>query len=283
MPGSGVSIGESLAKSLVESLGQDCATGALVSRTAIAGPNDLLDLARLKSAPAGALERVLRDFLRRGWLVAEGNGWVAGPNAIPCEIPAFLEGAAAMRAIAPSDGRATAVVTLPSSPSGLVRALPATGFSYAGLVSSDEAFERIADAAVGSFTILTPFLNEEGFNYVLRLFQRTTAAQKMLIVRRHGGALSAVRSRPAELLAAGIEVRNYTLPLPEGYETFHAKVLLADQNLAYVGSANMTRFERRSMELGVMMDGKAARVVASVVRAVQAIAQPVSRPGAGAG
>lgn len=268
-------IGESLAKSLVETLGQDCATGALVSRTALAGPNDLLDLGRLKGAPAGALERVLRDFVRRGWLSAVGSGWVAGPNAIPREIPAFLEGAAAMRATAPSDGRATAVVTLPSSPSGLIHALPATGFSYAGLVSSDEAFERIADAAVGAFTILTPFLNEEGFNYVLRLFQRTKAPQKTLVVRRHGGALAAVRARAEDLLAAGIEVRNYTLPLPEGYETFHAKVLLADQNLAYVGSANMTRFERRSMELGVMMDGKAARVVASVVRAVETIAQPV--------
>jgi phosphatidylserine/phosphatidylglycerophosphate/cardiolipin synthase-like enzyme len=60
-----------------------------------------------------------------------------------------------------------------------------------------------------------------------------------------------------------------------GCETFHAKVALADSDLAYVGSANMTMFSRHSMELGVLVEGRAARVVANVVRAVTKVAHPI--------
>lgn len=275
MRGIGSAIGESLARSLVERLGPECAAGALVARAIISTPDGVVDLRRLDGAPAGALERVLHDFVLRGWVAAEEHCWVMGPNAIPPGVPFFLDGAAVMRSSLRNDGRATAVVTMPSNENGLVRALPATGFNYAGLVTSDHAFERIADAAVGAFTILSPFLNPAGFNFALELFQRTSAPRKILVVRRYGGALAAVRERWTEIQAAGITVRNYTLPLPAGYETFHAKIVLADQDLAYVGSANMTRYERSSMELGVMMDGQAARVVASVVHAVEAVAYPV--------
>lgn len=269
-------IGEALGKSLVEALGADCATAALVSRAVLLNPGGVLDATRLANASAGAIQRVLQDFADRGWVTVSGNNWICGPVALPHGVPCFFDGAAAMYGSLPHDGRATAVVTFPASPNGVVRALPRTGFGYAGLMSSDEAFERISDAAANTLTVLTPFLNEDGLDYVLTLFQRTRAAQKILVVRRNGGALARASARLAELSRLGIEVRNYTLALPKGFETFHAKVVLADHDLAYVGSANMTRFERRSMELGVMMDGKAARVVASVVRAVEMVAERIS-------
>jgi hypothetical protein len=63
-----------------------------------------------------------------------------------------------------------------------------------------------------------------------------------------------------------------------GFETFHAKVALADSELAYVGSANMTMFSRPSMELGVLIEGRAARVVANVVRAVRRCRIPFRLP-----
>jgi hypothetical protein len=59
---------------------------------------------------------------------------------------------------------------------------------------------------------------------------------------------------------------------------FHAKVALADSDLAYVGSANMTMFSRHSMELGVLVEGRAARVVANVVRAVTKVSHPIPLP-----
>lgn len=269
-------VGEALGRSLVEALGPDCATAALVARVLQLNPGGMLDSVRLESAPAGAAQRVLNDFERRGWVTAVAQGWSGGPERMPPGIPGFLDGAAAMFSALPHDGRATTVVTFPASKIGVVRALPRTGFSYAGLVSSDEAFDRIADAAVNTLTVLTPFLNKDGLEYVVSLFRRSRAGQKILVVRRYGGALARASERIEELSQLGVDVRNYTLPLPKGFETFHAKVVLADQDLAYVGSANMTRFERRSMELGVLVDGKAARVVASVVRAVEIVAERVS-------
>ncbi|HEY9235908.1 MAG TPA: phospholipase D-like domain-containing protein [Phenylobacterium sp.] len=272
-------IGGALAQSLVEALGPDCATGALVARVVQRNPGSGLDAARLHGAPAGATQRVLRDFAGRGWIAAEGEGWICGPGLMPAGVPAFLDGAAAMYAGMPHDGRATTVVTFPTSSVGIVRALPRTGFSYAGLMSSEEAFDRIADAATTRLTVLTPFLNDKGLDNVLELFRRTSATDKNLVVRRYGGALATARARLGELEPLGVEVRNYTVSLPKGFETFHAKVVIADHVLAYVGSANMTRFERRSMELGIMVDGKAAKVVASVVRAVEMVSEIVTRDG----
>jgi hypothetical protein len=75
-----------------------------------------------------------------------------------------------------------------------------------------------------------------------------------------------------------VDVLDYTLPVAGAYETFHAKILLTDQNLAYVGSANMTAFVRHSMELGIFTDGHAARVVACIVRGVERIATRLRAP-----
>lgn len=269
-------IGETLAKWLVEALGPDCFTGALIARVVQRNPGGGLDASRLRNAPAGAAQRVLRDFVGRRWITAEGEGWVCGPGLVPAGVPAFLDGAAAMYAAMPHDGRATTVVTFPTSSGGIVRALPRTGFSYAGLMSSEEAFDRIADAATTRLTVLTPFLNDKGLDDVLELSRRTSAPEKNLVVRRYGGALATARARLGDLEPLGVEVRNYTVSLPKGFETFHAKVLIADHDLAYVGSANMTRFERRSMELGILVDGKAAKVVASVVRAVEMVSELVT-------
>lgn len=269
-------IGEALAKSLVEALGPDCSTGAIIARVVQRNPGGGLDASRLRNAPAGAAQRVLRDFVGRRWITAEGEGWVCGPGLVPAGVPAFLDGAAAMYAAMPHEGRATTVVTFPTSSGGIVRALPRTGFSYAGLMSSEEAFDRIADAATTRLTVLTPFLNDKGLDDVLELFRRTSAPEKNLVVRRYGGALATARARLGDLEPLGVEVRNYTVSLPKGFETFHAKVVIADHDLAYVGSANMTRFERRSMELGILIDGKAAKVVASVVRAVEMVSELVT-------
>jgi hypothetical protein len=121
---------------------------------------------------------------------------------------------------------------------------------------------------------MTPFLNDEGLLFALELFRSTRARRRNLIIRRPGSARVAIDRRLLELTHLNVEVLDYTLPVGDGYETFHAKVLLADQDLAYVGSANMTAFARHSMELGILSDGRAAHVVASIVRAVERIATP---------
>jgi hypothetical protein len=124
-------------------------------------------------------------------------------------------------------------------------------------------------------TVMTPFLNEDGLDIVLDLFRDTRASTRRLIVRQLGGAKDLVTNNSAEISALRVKVLDYTLPAGDGFETFHAKVALADQDLVYVGSANMTVFARHSMDLGILADGKAAKVIASVVRAVERVATPV--------
>lgn len=57
-------------------------------------------------------------------------------------------------------------------------------------------------------------------------------------------------------------------------ETFHAKIVLADEDLAYVGSANLLGSgDGTSLEAGVLVDGRAALQVARLVDGVLRVAR----------
>jgi hypothetical protein len=211
-----------------------------------------IDIHNLADWPAAAIQRVTSDFVARGWLSRTDAGWQVGPGQMPSGLASFLDGAAAMRAIMPDERMATAVVTMPPSPSAIGAALPATGLAYAALVHTKDVLEKLADAAASNFTIMTPFLNDEGLVIALDLFRRTRARRRHLIIRRAGSARAAVDRGWPHLHQLNVDILNYTLPVEGGYETFHAKIVLADQDLAYVGSANMTAFARHSMELGIL-------------------------------
>ncbi|MEQ1613921.1 MAG: hypothetical protein ABL904_14340, partial [Hyphomicrobiaceae bacterium] len=142
-----------------------------------------IDVNDLADWPAGAIQRATSDFVARGWLSRTDTGWQIGPGQIPSGLASFLDSAAAMRAIMPDEGMATTVVTMPPWPSAIGAALPATGLAYAALVSTKDTFEKLADAAASSFTIMTPFLNDEGLIIALDLFRRTRARQRHLIIR----------------------------------------------------------------------------------------------------
>jgi hypothetical protein len=63
-----------------------------------------------------------------------------------------------------------------------------------------------------------------------------------------------------------------TLPI----ETFHAKLIVADDTLAYVGSANLlSSSEGLSLETGLLVEGAAAVQVARLVDAVLRAARPL--------
>jgi hypothetical protein len=274
----GAPLGADLARSLVVGLGADCPTAAALARVMAGRQGYAIDVHNLADWPAAAIQRVTSDFVSRGWLSRTETGWQIGPGQMPSGLASFLDGAAAMRAIMPDEGMATAVVTMPPSPSAIGAALPATGLAYAALVHTKDALEKLADAAANSLTIMTPFLNDEGLVIAVDLFRRTSARRRHLIIRRSGSARAAVDRGWPYLRQLNVDVLNYMLPVEDGYETFHAKIVLADQDLAYVGSANMTAFARHSMELGILTDGRAARVVASIVRGVERIATPVRAP-----
>lgn len=268
-------IGSSLSRSLVGELGDDCAAAAQLAAAIADRPAGTIDSASVASMPRATLARVADDFVRRGWLTPTASGWRTGPAPLPRAVISFLEGAAAMRSHDMSRETATAIVTMPPPPSAIATALSQTGLAYASLVSTTDALQTVADKAVDTFTIMTPFLNRDGLEFVQELFARTKASKRRLVVRRPGDATRIVLDNGPSLAALGVEAFDYTIEAGEGFETFHAKVALADNELAYAGSANMTVFARHSMDLGFLVEGRSARVVANVVRAVVRISVPM--------
>jgi hypothetical protein len=263
-----------MANSLVSCLGSDCSAAAALATAVDTRRGGVLDLGAFSGVPQGALHRSLADFEDRGWLVRQTSAWYVPQSAMPTAVPAFLAGMAAMRGPAMNQEAALTAVTLPPPPSAIAAALPATGVSYASLLTTEEAMARVAGAAASRLTILTPFLNSGGLEFAVHLFDLSKAPIRTLVIRGRGQTRVVLRSGRDRLASAGITILDCVLPRPDGYETFHAKVVLADDQLAYVGSANFLTHSNHSMELGNVVQGRAATVVASVVRAVEAASMP---------
>lgn len=164
-----------------------------------------------------------------------------------------------------------AVVTLPVQPSRIESKLPSKGISYVRLVDTDDAFLRIARKALRKLTVITPFINEDGMDWAIRLFEATPATERLLIVRRGRNLREQLALRGDDLRRLNVRVVDYFLPLDVGYETFHAKIIMADEDVAYVGSANLLGYTRRSMELGVLIDGTVVKPIANLLAAVEEV------------
>lgn len=268
-------LGVSVQQSLIHSLGPDCAAGAALASRLEEGQTHVAHGISTDGYSSASIDRVARDFATRGWLQADDAGWYRTPMSLPVGISSFLAGAAAMRPLAIAESEAIAVVTLPGAPSEISRVLPSEGPIHASIESTDDEIGRIAKSAVSSLTIMSPFVNGSGARFAMRMFELSSASRKVLVTRMAGSTGRAVIPLLGELSRQGVLVLDYRLPVDDGYETFHAKVVLADSDLAYVGSANLTLYDRHSMELGVIVKGRAARAVAALVRSVEKISPPV--------
>jgi hypothetical protein len=272
----GPAIGADLGRSLVAALGGDCAAGAALAAHFEGGIASIERGTALGGISAASIERAARDFAGRGWLITDVAGWHRSAVPLPTGLGAFLAGAETMRAARAPDSESLAIVTLPAAPSAVARVLPAEGPIHASIGRTEEALSELARTAVRSLTVMSPFVNREGAEFALHLFDQSTAPRRTLITRRAGPTRSALDPLLPVMTAKGVHILDYLLPADGGYETFHAKVVIADGDQAYVGSANMTRYARHSMELGVIVKGRSARAVAALVRAVERIALPVA-------
>ena len=231
--------------------------------------------AGLASVENGRLRRALDAFVERGWCQVDGGRWSATAR-MPIDLASFLDGAAAMRVVLGPVTYARAVVTMPGPGSRLSAALPAAGMATAALEDTREAFLDIAARARSSLCVMTPFLNPAGLAWAEELFAATPAPSRQLVVRATPEVRSLLSRDADRLHALSVSVLDYRIPLNEAhYETFHAKVVIADDLLAYVGSSNMLDYERRSMELGVILEGQAVQAVAALARAVRGISRPL--------
>ena len=262
-----------MARSLVGRLGADCSTAAAIAAVIDARRDGIIDFSAFVGLPRRSLERVWTDFEERGWLIRREKAWHIPGDGMPRSIPSFLAGMAAMRERVVAEEAALTAVTLPSPPSAIAAALPATGLSYAAMISTEDAMRRVADMAVVKLTVMSPFLNHGGLAFAVELFERSPAKAKSLVVRGSAGARSALAQGRQQIEGLNLRVLDCLLPGKDGYETSHAKVVLADDRLAYVGSANMLSHLHRSLEIGNVVRGNAARVVASVIHAVEAVSR----------
>lgn len=169
------------------------------------------------------------------------------------------------------------VLTKPTRPSELERALREAGYEQVGLVATGEMFLAMAAGTNARFTVMTPFLDPIGAEALVQLFNRTapTVERRLILRSNPTGLPDGYLPAANRLRELGVHLMDYRLERDGGgFETFHAKVVLADRNWAYVGSTNMNQWSLAySMELGVSLKGRAAGRIARVVEAVTQVAK----------
>jgi phosphatidylserine/phosphatidylglycerophosphate/cardiolipin synthase-like enzyme len=168
------------------------------------------------------------------------------------------------------------VLTKPIRPSELERALRQAGYEQVGLVATGEMFPAMAAGANTQLIVMTPFLDLAGAEALVLLFSGSapSVARRLILRSSPTGLPHGYLAAADKLRQLGVGVCDYRLDRDGGgFETFHAKVVLADRNWAYVGSTNMNQWSLAySMELGVSLKGRAAGRIARVIDAVTKIA-----------
>ena len=170
------------------------------------------------------------------------------------------------------------VISKPAEPSQFASALESTLEGGWGLSATSEVLGEMAARALTRFSIMTPFMDDDGAGRVIALFRASRASvRKELIVRN--GLPDSLRAHSVELRELGVRVFDFRLARadrPEN-ETFHAKVIRVDHDECYVGSSNMTKWSfDYSLELGFLVSGDAGARVSRVVDAVLTVSNEIS-------
>lgn len=253
----------------------------------------LVDLAQL----TGAEERATDVFLKRAVELSLVEVTPGGYRPLPHAHEKFERIAFAMSAIAHYQRNVhqdattvNVVLTKPPTPSQLEKKLSEVGWRTADIEPTDQAFHNMVSAASTRVIVMTPFFDVKGATWLKDLFLSVgSGVEKVLILRTLENKAKEDYPKGYDSIAPwlaerGVKTFNYSLPRASGVgrETFHAKVVLCDNNAAYLGSSNMTSASlEHSMEMGVSLKGRAAADVAVVLDAVMKAAQPWANvPGA---
>jgi hypothetical protein len=227
----------------------------------------LLAICHLPIAQAPALLQALRLGIDAGIFIAESDRtWrVVGPLSDMATLSTLLAGATWYRdSVHRDDNIARVVMTHPKPSTRLWQQLGSMGGRGASIVDTDSCFHSIALNARRRFVVASPFIDAHGAQFLGDLFSRTSSDVERILVTRVTDEI--LRNFGSEAPAAPqlLDYRNESDN--SGYETFHAKVLLADQQSCYIGSANLNWASlRQTVELGVWLEGLAVQEVASIV------------------
>lgn len=180
------------------------------------------------------------------------------------------------------EARARFVVTLPSEPSHLASALKnVTPEGMPALTATKDAFLYLARRSKQRLVLITPFIDQPGIAWANELLQATEAPERILVLRDRS---QLQKYYSDDLLARVTELLEYRIFHPAGthlkpYETFHAKIVMADASVAYVGSANLLESSMEvALECGFIIEGPAVAQVSDVVTAILHIARVGHRP-----
>lgn len=243
----------------------------------------------LPGARAADVERALLSGLVCGVFEKHGAGtWASSDTQLAGKLGPLLKGAEMYRQRVHRDADTVEVVlTRPAAPSRLALELGSMLGTHLDYRDTKLLLPKIAESAARQFVVMTPYFDEVGAAIVLNLFQQTAAPEKVLILRAgsDGAPPPGLGAVGLELQQLGVKVVNFRLDRPDapGNETFHAKVVLADDKQAYVGSSNMNKWSfEYSLELGLHVTGKAAARVSALLSAVVSVAAEMNGFASGA-
>jgi phosphatidylserine/phosphatidylglycerophosphate/cardiolipin synthase-like enzyme len=247
------------------------------------GCSDLELSARVGDVSAEHVAIVRRSLLKNR--LAKQSGFAARLDASRMGLRSLAErlnGIAAYRRLHKDRDSVQLVLTEPGDKSALRKAIDDMHALSPAVFQTSDVFFNLARAAKRDFTVVAPFIDDHGANLLVELFSICgPGVRRHLICRplseRECG--DAFLRRASDFRRLNILVYEYALPslLPSGRETFHAKLVLADDEEFYVGSSNfMASALERSFECGVIVRGETAKQLNSVLAAVRSIAKPVA-------
>lgn len=233
----------------------------------------------------GDATAVLAGLAVVGVCVGSDNGaeWRSPLSAVELQrLAQLLRGADHFRRLRTDASSSEFVVTMPMEPSSLAQELANSPGRPGGYLSTPAAFVRLAQAASHRLVVMTPFIDRDGFEWLRSVLTAVRPGVKRYVVLRdieqHAVDLSVEHRDWVRDL--NVCFFDYHLPHPPSsgralpIETFHAKLLLADENLAYVGSANVLGLGNgTSLEAGFLVDGRGAAQVARLIDGVLRIAR----------
>lgn len=241
------------------------------------------DFAREQNITSLKLESVLEALLEAGLLSRMQDGIaLTVPKNDALRHAAVLRGVAYARYRQRDANQVEITLSPPAYPSRLMDVLPKQGFSWTRLYDTKDSLLELASQAERRLVIISPFLDREGIEWIGQLFEATAkrSIERTMIVRgRDQTETEVLREHRSQFAAWGVNILTYAISHDPAFrspviETFHAKILLADGDKAYIGSANMTRWSRDiSMECGVILRGPLVKPVATLVEAMIKISE----------
>jgi phosphatidylserine/phosphatidylglycerophosphate/cardiolipin synthase-like enzyme len=113
------------------------------------------------------------------------------------------------------------------------------------------------------------------------VFSFTSAKRRTVVLRPNSRGERPWEAQLPKLCRQAVQVKEYWHEIAthgeRRIETFHAKLILADNRIAYVGSSNfLTSSLDHSLECGVLLTGSEVSVVTALVNAIEMVSRRIA-------